>query len=58
MRVIGYSITAQDVPSVILVAADLVAAAVDAIGRPSRDRWGSQAGVASRRDRGLHETED
>ncbi|MGA9775415.1 MAG: transposase [Candidatus Dormiibacterota bacterium] len=53
VRVIGYSITAQDVLTVILVAAD-----VDATERPAGDWWGSNAWVASQRDRRLYGKED
>lgn len=45
VRVIGYSITAREVLTVILVAAD-----VDVTERPAGDWWGSNAWVASPRD--------
>ena len=53
MRVIGYSITAQEVLTVILVAAD-----VDVTERPAGDWWGSNAWVAGPRDRRLYGKED
>jgi hypothetical protein len=53
VRVIGYSITAREVLTVILVAAD-----VDVTERPAGDWWGSNAWVASPRDRRLYGKED
>ncbi|HVD02766.1 MAG TPA: transposase [Candidatus Dormibacteraeota bacterium] len=53
VRVIGYSITAREVLTVILVAAD-----VDVTERPAGDWCGSNAGVASPRDRRLYGKEN
>lgn len=53
VRVIGYSIGAQDVLSVILVHAD-----VDEAERPAGDWWGSNAWVANVRDRRLYGREE
>jgi len=53
VRVIGYSITAREVLTVILVAAD-----VDVTERPAGDWWGSNAWVASPRDRRLYGKEE
>ncbi len=53
VRVIGYSIGAQEVLTVILVAAD-----VDATERAVGDWWGSNAWVASPRGRRLYGKED
>ena len=53
VRVIGYSITAQEVLTVILVAAD-----VDVTERPAGDWWGSNAWVPSPRDLRLYGKED
>jgi hypothetical protein len=52
VRVIGYSTGAQDVLTVILVAAD-----VDGTVRPLGDWWGSNAWSASPRDRRLYAKE-
>ena len=53
VRVIGYSSTAQEVLTVILVVAD-----VDQSERPDGDWWGSNAWEASHRDRRIYGKED
>ena len=53
VRVIGYSVTAQAVLTVVLVDPD-----VDTSERPDGEWWGSNAWVASQRDRRLYGRED
>lgn len=53
VRVIGYSASAHDVLTVILVAAD-----ADELERPTRDWWESNAWVASARERRLYGKEN
>jgi len=53
VRVIGYSPSARDILVVILVAAD-----ADETERPAGQWWGSNAWVASARDRRLYAKED
>lgn len=53
VRVLGYSTSAQAVLTVILVDADL-----DPSERPEGDWWGSNAWIASPRDRRLYGKED